>query len=113
MKQSIGLQVVEVTDAKIAPSFNVPLHITPKSDFQRVALTRENQPVASEATGWLAGEQAMLIKPGMKVELRSEATGAAAASGTVSRVEKAAYATLGEYEVAVAADKPLPPSRRW
>jgi len=95
MKQAIGLQVAEVTDAKVAPAFTVPLHVTPKSDFQRV----------SEATGWLTGEQAALIKQGMKVELRTDAD---VNSSVVSRVEKAAYATLGEYEVAVATDKPLP-----
>ena len=107
MKHAIGLQVVEVTDAKVAPSFTVTLHVTPASDFQRVALGQE-KPANSEATGWLTSEQAALIKQGMKVEIRSDATDAAVNSGSVSRLEKAAYATLGEYEVAVATDKPLP-----
>lgn len=108
MKQAIGLQIAEVSEAKIAPAFTVTLRITPTSDFQRVALTHESQPSTSEATGWLTSEQAKLIKPGMKVELRSAATDAPVTSGTVSRVEKAAYATLGDYEVAVTADKSLP-----
>lgn len=105
MKQAIGLQVAEVTDAKVAPAFTVPLQVTPKSDFQRVSLTQESQPTTNEITGWLTSDQAALIKQGMKVELR---TNAAVNSGIVSRVEKAAYATLGEYEVAVTTDKPLP-----
>lgn len=108
MKQAIDLQVAEVTDAKVAPAFTVPLHVTPRSDFRRVSLTQESQPTTNEVTGWLTGDQAALIKPGMKVELQSEGTDAAATSGTLARVEKAAYATLGEYEVAVATDKPLP-----
>lgn len=108
MKQAINLQVVEVTDSKVAPAFSVSLHITPESVLQDVALTPKAKPAASEASGWITGEQAKLISAGMKVELRSESTDAEVFSGSVSHIGKASYAALGEYEVTVIAETAFP-----
>lgn len=107
MKQAIGLKLVEVGEEKVAPAFTVPLHVMPENGLQRVSLTPKKTE-SREASGWLTAEQAPLVKPGMKVELRSEATDAAVESGTVLRVEKAAHALLGDYEVTVTSAKPLP-----
>ena len=88
MKKAIGLKVAEVGEAKIAPTFTVPLSSS-----------------ANEISGWLTAEQAALVKPGMKVELRTD--GAPQTRGTVKRIEKAPYATLGDFEVLVETATPL------
>jgi multidrug efflux pump subunit AcrA (membrane-fusion protein) len=44
----------------------------------------------------------------MEVELRSEATDAAVEMGAVTRIEKPAYASMGDFEIAVSTSKPLP-----
>lgn len=105
MKQAIALRIAEVGEEKVAPSFTVTLQVMPSGEFRRIALTG-NEP-SHEATGWLTAEQAALVKPGMKVELRSSDTASAVESGTVSRVENAAYASMGGSEVAVATARPL------
>ncbi len=82
MKKAIGLKIAEVAEEKIAPAFTVALSSS-----------------SNEITGWLTAEQAALVKPGMEIELRP--TDAPMVRGTVMRVEKTPYATLGEFEVAV------------
>ena len=82
MKKAIALKVAEIGETKVVPSFNVAL-----SSSQ------------NEVSGWLTAEQAALVKPGMEIELcRADAP---PMRGTVKRVEKAPYATLGDFEVAV------------
>ncbi len=104
MKKAIGLKVAEVEEAKVAPSFTVALHVMADGGgLQRVAFS----PTANTASGWLTAEQAAMVKPGMAVELRSEASGAPRESGVVKRVEKAPYQTLGDFEVAVESAVPL------
>ena len=88
MKKAIALKVAEVAEAKIAPSFTVALSSS-----------------ANEISGWLTAEQAALVKPGMKAELR--AADMPQSRGTVKRIEKAPYATLGDFEIAVEPPAPL------
>lgn len=79
MMKSIGLQTAEVAEEKIASSFTVTLQ----------AMQR-----GIEVSGWLTGAQAARVQPGMEVELGS-------AKGSVLRIEKAPYVTLGDFEVTV------------
>lgn len=88
MKKAIGLKLAEVAEEKIAPSFTVALSSS-----------------ANEVTGWLTAEQAALVKPGIELDLRP--ADAPMVRGTVKRVEKAPYATVGEFEVAVETATPL------
>ena len=69
--------------------------------IQRVALAS----TANEASGWLTAEQAALMKPGAEIELR--AADAPPTRGTVKRIEKAPYATLGDFELTVETATPL------
>lgn len=85
MMESIGLQTAEVQEEKIAPSFTVNLQ----------AIQR-----GSEASGWLTEAQAQQVKPGMEVEISSTI-------GSVLRIEKAPYLTLGDYEVTVQTAAPV------
>ncbi|MGB8169035.1 MAG: hypothetical protein WCF18_16180 [Chthoniobacteraceae bacterium] len=104
MKQSIGLAVAEVGEAKVAPSFTVALHVMAGAEgVQRVAFS----PTANEASGWLTAAQAALVKPGAEVELSVDAPGASRGNGVVKRIEKAPYQTLGDFEVAVESETPL------
>lgn len=82
MKKSIGLKVAEVTEAKVVPTFTVALSSN-----------------GTEVSGWLTAQQAAVVKPTMEVELQ-DASGSQT-RGTVRRVEKAPYATAGEFEIAV------------
>lgn len=105
MKKAIALKVAEVEEAKIAPSFTVALHVMmDSSGIQRVSFS----PTANTASGWLTAEQAALVKPGMDVELLTDIPGAPRERGTVKKVEKAAYQTLGDFEVSVESIAPLP-----
>ena len=88
MKKAIALKIAEVGETKIAPSFSVALSA-----------------MGNEATGWLTAEQAAVVKPGMEIELC--AADSPMTRGTVKRVEKVPYATLGDFEVAVETAAPL------
>ena len=102
MKKAIALKVAEVGESKVAPSFTVALHVMAGGGgLQKVALT----PVASEASGWLTAEQGALVKPGMEVELRT--ADAPPMRGTVKRIEKAPYQTLGDFELTVETSAPM------
>ncbi len=85
MAQAIRLQTAEVLEETIAPAFTVTLQ----------ALQHGN-----EASGWLTEAQAAGVRPGMSVEL-------GIGKGSVLRLEKAPYATLGDFEVTVQASAPL------
>lgn len=85
MAQSIRLQTAEVQEEKIAPAFTLSLQ----------AMQR-----GTEASGWLTADQAARVQPGMEVELGT-------AKGSVLRIEKAAYATLGDFEVTVQTAAPM------
>ncbi len=102
MKKAIALKVAEVGEAKVAPSFTVALHVMAGGGgLQKVALAA----TASEASGWLTAEQGALVKTGMEVELRT--ADAPRMSGTVKRIEKAPYQTLGDFELTVETSSPL------
>ncbi|MBL9117154.1 MAG: hypothetical protein JNJ83_19265 [Verrucomicrobiaceae bacterium] len=79
MRRSIGLQTAEVAEEKIAASFTVTLQ----------AMQR-----GTEASGWLTEAQAARVQPGMEVVFGEE-------KGSVLRVEKAPFITLGDFEVTV------------
>mgnify|MGYP001336710459 FL=1 len=79
MMSAIGLQTAEVQEERIAPVFAIALQATQHGN---------------EATGWLTEAQAMRIKPGAEVQL-------GATKGSVIRVEKAPFATFGDFEVTV------------
>jgi hypothetical protein len=85
MAESIRLQTAEVQEEKIAPAFTLSLQ----------AMQR-----GTEASGWLTADQAARVQPGMEVELGT-------ARGSVLRIEKAAYATLGDFEVTVQTAAPI------
>lgn len=85
MAESIRLQTAEVAEEKIAPAFTVSLQ----------AMQR-----GTEASGWLTADQAARVQPGMEVELGT-------AKGSVLRIEKTAYATLGDFEVTVQTAVPI------
>ena len=108
MKKAIALKVAEVEETKVAPSFTVALHVMAESGIQRVSFS----PTANVASGWLTAEQAALVKPGMDVELTTDASGAARERGVVKGDEKAPYQTLGDFEVSVESAAPLPTGAR-
>ncbi len=85
MAQSIRLQTAEVQEEKIAPAFTVSLQ----------AMQR-----GTEASGWLTADLAALVQPGMEVEIGT-------AKGSVLRIEKSAYAMLGDFEVIVQSAVPI------
>ena len=111
MKKAIALKVAEVGEQKVAPSFTVALHVM-GGGIQRVALAS----TANEASGWLSAEQAALMKPGADIELRTadaqpthsrRTAHAPPTRGTVKRIERAPYATLGDFELTVETATPL------
>ncbi len=92
MSQAIGLQVAEVSEEKIAPMFTVPLQAMQNG---------------SEVSGWLTTEQAARVQPGMEVELRGGKADAPPMKGTVQKLEKASFATLGDFDVSVRTTAPV------
>lgn len=84
MMKSIGLQTAEVGEEKIAPSFTIALHAMQRGD---------------EVSGWLTKEQAAHVRPGMEVALGST-------TGSVLRIEKAPYVTLGDFELTIRTASP-------
>lgn len=84
MMKSIGLKTAEVAEEKLAPSFTVGLQ----------AMQR-----GKEVSGWLTDAQAAHVRPGMEVELGS-------GKGSVLRIEKAPYVTLGDFEVTIQTTSP-------
>lgn len=106
--QSIGLKVAEVAEVPVAPEITAQLHVVGGAGaLQRVAFTPGSEG-KSEASGWLSADKATRIQPGQEVELRANAPGSnTIEKGVVKRVEKAAFAALGEYEVVVETDAPF------
>ena len=101
MKKSIGLQVAEVEEAKVAPRFTVPLHVLPAANgFQKIALTSTSR----IASGWLTTAEAARVKPGMPVSLHA---GTDSIPAVVKGIEKSPYHVAGEFEVTVEADEAL------
>ena len=87
MAQSIRLQTAEVAEEKISPAFTISVQ----------AMQR-----GTEASGWLTAAQAARVQPGMEIEIGT-------AKGSVLRLEKAPYVTLGDFEVAVQTTAPIEP----
>ena len=106
IKESIGLQVADVVEAPVAAEFTAQLHVVGGAGgLQRVALAPGGAG-RSEASGWLSADKAMRLQPEQEVELRINGAGATS-KGLVKRVEKAAFAALGEYEVVVETEAPF------
>jgi hypothetical protein len=95
MKKSLGLQVADVGEEKVASA--ITLNLTVLKDGQ--------------ASGWLDPANASEVKPGTEVELKPEQNGPAL-KGTVQRVEPMPFGTLGDYEVVIAPAQPLPVGAR-
>jgi len=90
MARSIDLKTAEVMEEAIAPSFT--------ASFQAL------QSGSTEATGWVQEKQAVLLKPGMTVDLDYAGRSIKA---TVLRFKKSPYVTLGDTEVTLQASEPL------
>jgi hypothetical protein len=90
MRKSLGIETTDVVEKAFVPRIEVPLHVL-----------RDG-----EAAGWLTKAQAGAVRPGQPVRLSP--AGAAPVTGTVRAVQPAPFATLGDFEVTVALDKPLP-----
>ena len=104
LRESIDLQVAEVSDQPVAAEFTAQLYVTGGTGgFQRVAFT-PGSASGSEASGWLPADKAKLLQPGQEVDLRFNGT---TEKGMVGRIEKAAFAALGEYEVVVETETPF------
>jgi hypothetical protein len=89
MARSIGLKTADVENQKIAA--RVPLTLRPLLG-------------GKEANGWLTAAQAEKIQPGANVLL----SGPVNSKGTVQSIEKSAFTELGDFEVKVSSDTPLP-----
>lgn len=89
MARSIGLKTADVENQKIAA--RVPLTLRPLLG-------------GNEANGWLTAAQAEKIQPGANVLL----SGPVNSKGTVQSIEKSAFTELGDFEVKVSSDTPLP-----
>jgi hypothetical protein len=97
LQQSIGVEVAEVTEEKVASEITMDLHVIQGVDsLRRVALTSGG---GTEANGWIAEAKARFIKTGQAVDLH--VAGGPIEKGVVKRVEKPLYASLGAYEVVV------------
>lgn len=83
MAKAVGLQTAEVQEEKIAPAFTISLQTIERG---------------TQASGWMTEAQAAFVQPGMEVELVQED---GKTSGSVLRVEKSPYITLGDFEVKV------------
>ena len=100
LRESIDLKVAEVSESPVAAEFTAQLHVVGgTSGIQRVAFT-PGHPGKSEASGWLTADKAKRLQPGQEVELRIKGVNTTE-KGVVKRVEKSAFAALGEYEVVV------------
>lgn len=91
MKQSIGLQVAEVAEEKIAPTLTISL----------------DSVQAHEACGWITPDQAKVIRPGMETRLQS-ATSPDTFKGIVQQVEQMPLGSLGDHEVTITTEDTLP-----
>lgn len=112
MKQAIGLKTAEVADAPVPAMCVVTLQTVPSQNLQPVALSKDAAATSTQATGWLTAAQAAWIKPGLQVALRAETDDAKPSTGTISRVEQTAHATLGDFALTVTTAAPLPVGTR-
>jgi hypothetical protein len=100
IKESIGLKIAEISEVPVASVFTAKLHVIGGAGgFQPVSLTA-GAAGKSEASGWLTEDKARRLQPGQEVELHIDGP-VPVERGVVKRVEKAAFAALGEYEVVV------------
>ncbi|MDQ3621504.1 MAG: hypothetical protein M3463_03320 [Verrucomicrobiota bacterium] len=107
IRQSIGLEVADVSEAQVASEFTADLHVIQGAGgFQRVAFSPGAGGI--EANGWLTSDKAARLKPGQELGLRVDGpAGSATEKGVVKRLEKSPYATLGDFEVVVETAAPF------
>ncbi|MEO6054785.1 MAG: hypothetical protein ABIP97_12305 [Chthoniobacterales bacterium] len=95
MRKSLGIQVEDVAEQKIIPLIRIQLQILPRTH------------AGAEASGWISSAEAVKIHSGQAVRLLLP--DGEAANATVQRVEKAAYAALGDFEVTIGTKASLVP----
>jgi len=102
MKQSLGLRVAEVGEARVAPSFTVALLATLDGD----GLQPVSHPgTTAFASGWITTAQAAAIRPGMEIALRT--AGGGTSPGVVRRIDRERFAIGGDFAVTVQSETPL------
>jgi hypothetical protein len=98
MRKALGIETIDVIEQKFVPRIEVPLHVLRGSEG--------NLPVTTEASGWISSEQAKGIQSGQAVKILFG--DGKSATGTVQKIEKTAFAALGDFEITVAVAAPLP-----
>lgn len=88
MTRFIGLRTEEVSEEKVAPRLSLALTVLPGG---------------KEASGWLPADQAAKVQPGQTIPI----PGNAPQAGSVQRVDKAAFAAMGDFEITVGLTAPL------
>ncbi|MBS0657797.1 MAG: efflux RND transporter periplasmic adaptor subunit [Verrucomicrobia bacterium] len=107
LRQSIALQVGEVSQEPLAAVVHVWLHVIRGADGLRPVAQTAAGGLQTEARGWVTAEKAALLKAGQTVELRVAERDAKTQSGIVQSVEPSSFAALGEYEVVVETEAPF------
>jgi multidrug efflux pump subunit AcrA (membrane-fusion protein) len=102
MSKWLGVKTADVTEQKIIPRIKISLHVVRGVGGIRPV---SNARVPVEASGWITSEQAKEVRAGQSAQLLL--LDGSSATGIVQRVEKAAFATSGDFEVAVSTETPL------
>ncbi len=100
MQKSLGLEVFDVAERKIFPQLEIPLHVVRGAD------AGDAEVEWIEAGGWVSGAQAAAINPGQQGRITTP--NGSPASCRVLRVDKAADAALGDFEVVAQIAASLP-----
>jgi hypothetical protein len=102
MKKAIGLELVEVTERKLAPTWTTEVQV------YREAETVALQPVSTDApapralaTGFVSADMAKQLRVGQPVKLQSARPPSEELRGTVARLDSNAGPALGGVEVIV------------
>lgn len=103
LRANLNLQTAEVAEQAIAPVVQLDLLVTTGASagggLRRI--TQDSTPQPTLASGWLFAAEAARLAPGQEMELRVAGSGGAPSRGRVLRIEKSAYAVLGDFEVVV------------
>lgn len=101
LRANLNLQTAEVAEQAVAPVVQLDLLVTASAGSGLRRITLDSMPQPTLASGWLFAAEAARLTPGQEVELRATGSGGAPARGRIVRMEKAAYAVLGDFEVVV------------
>ena len=102
MRKSLGLDVLDVGEAKLYPSVELALHLVRGAGDLR-QISRNGGEV--EASGWITEKQAASLKPGQTGRLLLP--DGQTASGTVVGLDRTADPALGDFEIVVRTDAAL------